>query len=370
MLPAMFAALRQDQVHYHMVFIPLDRVYQDEPIDSTPIAADSAYCRLWLREMQLLSQHGWFHNFYPVVQASTRFIYGGQAITVPCLAGPGPLLAKLTQNNLDHVMGFNYPLTPLFPFRGGDIDVQAGLFRMTASDPLKRFVSAIERIANLLPIPEFSTVLKLVQPTYDAIADLMGVAESSLQMGYQDCFVSAGGGGANQLRGGYFAAIQDEQGAVDPNELCVVDGHLRIVTRGNQSQAKPDSQPLEQCSYMLFYVERRSTQNWGMLGTIDKLVREAQKVDSFGSPAEVRACVDRLANAVMESNDLLPNAQDEVYRRLKGILDRRSLQAVQPEGVLSLASMMNIESVPALDEETEAELANVRELRRKLNEGA
>jgi len=369
---SMLATLRQDPVRNHMVFLPSDRVSYTadrDRIDATPIAADSAYCRLWLREMRISHRWGWFRTFYPVVQASIRFMYGGQTIPVPCLAGPG-LLAELTQNNLDHVVGYDYPLTPLFPFRGGDIEVQAGLLSTVTGDPIKRFVAAIGRIAEIIPTPEFSTVLNLVQPVYDAIEDLMGVEQSTLQIGYQGRFVSAGGGGANQLRSGYFAAIRDEQGTIDLDELCVVDGHLKVGATGAQGEFNANPRELNQCSYMLFFLEKRSQQDWGGLTTIDRLGKDAQKATLFGTPDDVRTCWNRLVSAVLDSNDLLPTDQNSVIRYVKAALDRLPLQAMQPQGVRSLTAIMRQESVPALDEETEAELANVRELRRKLNEGA
>lgn len=354
----MFTAFRRDQ--NHMIFLPAERVYP--PVDTTPIDANSAYCRLWLRNMRLSRRFDWFHRYYPVVHAATSFYYGRQVVKIPSLAGP-LLLTNLTQNNLDQVIICNHHLTPLFPFKGGDIELEAGLFSMATNDHVKGFVTAVERIAKLIPVPEFSAVLNLIPAVYAAIEDLMDVGGSQLQIGYLERFVSAGSGVVNQLRGGYFAAILDEQGTLDRDKLCVVDGKLMVGPKGMQGEFRDNPHALERCSYMLFELEKRP--NLGgevdMLPTIGMLRTEAREATLLGDSKKAREIFSQLISAIARSNDLLESEQRRLALSVKDELNRLPLQALQATTLRSLAAIMSQEAEPPLDAETEAALAEWRQ---------
>ncbi len=171
---------RRDSKKYQALFLPDYRV--DVAYDGTGIKAGKAYCRLWLVEMRLARDVDWFKQRYPVVHAAIRFIYGGKPVTVPYLAEPG-YLRELAADNLDRVIQCNYPLTPLFPFNEGLVELQAGLFTLAASEPIGKFIKTMGRFSALLPVPEFSSVLKIAEPVYRGIEDLIGIGNSQLELG-------------------------------------------------------------------------------------------------------------------------------------------------------------------------------------------
>src|SRR5262245_15397981 len=120
------------------------------PIFATSSAAvekDTSYCRLWLVEMRLAKGVDWFQDRYPVVYSAVRYIYGGEPVTVPYIAGR-EYFQTLTDRNVDRVVQINRPLTPLFPFKGGLVELEAGLFSMRASDPIGKFIAALERLTS------------------------------------------------------------------------------------------------------------------------------------------------------------------------------------------------------------------------------
>ncbi len=355
----MFAAFRWDHVRNRMIFLPAERV--DSPSDTTPIAAGATYCQLWLREMRLSHNFGWFHRYYPVVHASTSFTYGRQVVKNPCLAGPFQL-ADLTPNNLHRVISCHHELTPLFPYKGGDVEIKVGLFSMIANDPVKGFVTAVERIAKLIPIPQFSTMLDLIPPVYESIEDLMGVGKAQLQIGYDGRFVSAGSGVVNQLKGGYFAVILDEQNSLDLDELCIVGGHLMIGAKGMQGEFKTNPRrELEQYSYMLFELETRPKRDVWILPALDKLKNETRLAEAQGDFKKAREVFNQLISAIVQSDDLLESEQNTLAFRIREWLNRMPLQAVQSRSPHSLAAIMSQEFEPHPDAETESLLAEWRQ---------
>ncbi|ODV35773.1 hypothetical protein [Microcystis aeruginosa] len=264
---------RRDSKKYQALFLPDYRV--DVAYDGTGIKAGKAYCRLWLVEMRLARDVDWFKQRYPVVHAAIRFNYGGKPVTVPYLAEPG-YLRELAADNLDRVIQCNYPLTPLFPFNEGLVELQAGLFTLAASEPIGKFIKTMGRFSALLPVPEFSSVLKIAEPVYRGIEDLIGIGNSQLELGYQQTFSEKGGGGNNDLRAGYFVAILAEENQLNGSTLCVVNDSLKVGSPGQTKVFVKDGKSLEGYSYMLFRIEMRTAQDWESLQSIKELVNQTQ----------------------------------------------------------------------------------------------
>ncbi len=349
--PKISETFQRQAKRYQTFFIPKDRV--DVNYDDTPISAGTAYCRLWLEEMCLAKDIEWFKHRYPVVHSAIRFNHGKNPITVPCLVKPGTL-QELAPDNLDKVIIRHCALTPLFPFNGGLIELQAGLFSMEASDPINKFIQTMDRFSQLLPVPEISTVLKIVQPIYQGIEDLIGVGKSELELGYQDTFCPAGGGSNNDLKSGYFMAILAEENEVNPNNLCVVDSKLRLESSLTQSFTR-NSKPLEGYSYMLFRIEKQTEQDWESLTNINDLFEKAQEAVFEGKYEEVKkTLIPAVRSAIYRSPDVAKADRKVMTAKIEDYLKEIGLEG-QTKYKSSLYSIMQ-RPLPELDTKTEGEL--------------
>ena len=299
----------------------------DVSYDATPITAGEAYCRIWLVEMRLAQGVEWFKQRYPVVHAAVRFHHGSQVVTIPYLAAPGNL-KDLGTDNLDRVIQYNYPLTPLFPFNQGLVELQAGLFSMLASDPIDKFIKTIGRFSELLPVPELSSVIKLAEPVYRGIEDLLDIGERRLELGYQQTFSDANGGGSNLLRAGYFAVIWAEEHQLNDDNLCVVNDSLKVGSPGNTKVFIRDSKPLEGYSYMLFRLEKRITQDWESLTSIKELVNQAQDAINAGKYEAVKTfLLPAIQTAIYRSSDVARSNRKTMVLKIEDFLQELGLQA-------------------------------------------
>ena len=337
---------------YKTVFIPDYRV--DVDYDTTPIKAGEAYCRLILVEMRLSKQIDWFKARYPVVHSAIRFNYGGDKVTVPYLAGPG-FIRDLTQENLDRVIPCNHYLTPLFPFNQGEVEIQVGLFSMVANDPITKFITTIGRFTALLPVPELSTVLNLTEPVYKGIEDLIGIGDSCLNLGYQQTFSEAGGGGGNDLRAGYFVVILAEDQQIDSNVLCVVNDSLGVASPGKVKAFLRNKKTLDGYSYMLFRIEKRTAQDWESLGHIKDLVYKAQDAVAEGKYSEVKSnLLPAIRIAVFRSPDVAKIDRKPMILKIEEALKEFGLQS-NLNRKQSLYTIMQ-RPTPVIGSTTEAEL--------------
>jgi len=348
---------RRDSKKYQALFLPDYRV--DLDYDATPIKTGEAYCRLWLVEMRLARDVDWFRQRYPVVHAAIRFHHGGKSVTVPYLAEPGNLQEVATDNR-DKVIQCNYPLTPLFPFNQGLVELQAGLFSMVDSDPVGKFIQTMGRFSELLPVPEFSTVLHIAEPIYRGIEDLIGAGEGQLELGYQQTFSAADGGGDNDLKAGYFAAILAQENQIKPDNLCVVNDSLRLGSPGTSKVFAKERKSLEGYSYMLFRIEKRTAQDWESLTRIKKLVYQAQDAVFKGKYEMTKnRLLPAIKMAIYRSPDVTKTDRRGMVLRIEDYLREIGLQGVAGNK-RSLYSIMQ-RPLPTVDAETEAELAALAE---------
>jgi hypothetical protein len=252
-------AFNQESKKYKALFIPPHRT--DMRDDGEVFAVGEGYCQLSLVEMLLAKGVEYFTKRYPVVHTAIGFIHGNRETVIPYLAGPG-FLKELSRDNLDRIINYNHPLTPLFAFNRGEVKLQAGLFSMKASDPIEKFITILDRFSKLVAVPELSKVKNLASPVLQGIEDLLGVGEGRLELGYHQTFTEAEGGGSNILRSGYFAAILAQADEIREENLCVVNDELYVGTAGENQEFLSDYKPFSGYSYMLFRITRRKEQDW------------------------------------------------------------------------------------------------------------
>lgn len=329
--------------------------------DGSPIKEGEAYCRLWLVEMYLAKNYNIFSKRYPVVHSVIHFMYGGKPVTIPYLAGPG-LLEELDSKNLDKIIQYNFPLTPLFPFNGGLVEMQAGLLSMITSNAIEKFTTALGRVSELLPVPQLSTVLEVAKPVCQGIEDLLNVGNGRLEMGYRQTF--GGSGGSNSLRVGYFVALLTNNPAISENTLCVVNDGLYLGPNGKNKEFLPASSHWrpDNCSYMLFRIEQRPEQDWESLTDIKYLVEQAQEAVVKGDMEGAKSILTAIKIAVFRSPDLTKSDKRKMVYRITAELQEWGLQSAK--GVVAKPSLYAImqRAVPQVDAKMEAELATFEKL--------
>src|SRR4051812_44891136 len=101
--------------------------------------------------MFLKRDREWFMSWYPVAQSLIQLRFGNlpNPLEIAQIAGPDHLL-NVDPDHLDRVVQLDLPLTPLLPFIGGTVQVEAALIAMEASDILRRFLDVMGSFARLL----------------------------------------------------------------------------------------------------------------------------------------------------------------------------------------------------------------------------
>ncbi len=326
----------------------------DAQYDPEPFSEGESYCRVWLVEMCLEKGVEWLKKRYPVVYSSVRFQHGGKEMAVPFIAGPD-FLKTQTQKNYDRIIQLDHPLTPLFPFSHGLVEIQAGLFSMVAADWVNRFVNTLDRFSKLIRVPELSSAVKMVSPVVGGIEDLLGIGDRRLEIGYQQTFAGTEEN-PNRLRPGYFAVFRAEPAEISELDLGVFEERLCVMPGSSQSQIKPE--PLAGYSYMLFRIEKNPNQNWEGLAGIKTLVDKMVEAMNGGKKKEQETIYQNLRLAVAGSSDITRAHRRRMWDNIKAyIRDSRLHGATSTDGSLSLYAIMQRNEEPSA--ETVEEIAEL-----------
>jgi hypothetical protein len=245
------------------------------------------------------------------------------------VAGPDAL-RNIDPDHLDRVAALDLALTPLVPFNGGTVQIEAGLMALPTGDPITgRFLKTMTNFSNLVAVPQLSTVLSVADAVNKGVAELFDTGSKRLVLGYQQTFASAGGGGSNDLRAAYIALINGDAASYPAANLWVQDGVLQV---GPDSSS---AQPITTTDYMLLRIETRKTRDdWKALTTISGPFNQAldalDAVDDNGNPrvADGDAYIRAAVVATRHSPDLADTDRNQLMRGLRDTYNKARAEAL------------------------------------------
>jgi hypothetical protein len=240
----------QRSSHATVVFLP------DEA--GAPLAANDGYLRLWLAEGFLAQQRQWGAEQFPALHggACLRFL-GGQATFTTFSRTPEQWQVRGAQ--------LDFPLTPLLPFTGGTVEVEAALYKASLQGPLGVAVDLFGAIAGLIG-PPLSAAASIADKVSDGLDAVLGATGEDPVLGVHWTMVAAGGGGS-ALRPGHLVVIDTPSDQLKGAPV-IVGGRLELSDGAASS-------PATGVDYLVVRVEcRRERDDW-RLPELDELIRSA-----------------------------------------------------------------------------------------------
>ena len=198
------------------------------------------YFRLWLCEMFLTDSRKWFRNLYPLVSSQVQLRFANQnAATFSRVASP-------PKEQLGPGVYRDYHLTELMPFNGGTVEVQTALLALRSESSLLSAIKVLEGFSQLVTAP-LAQVLSVASQVTSGLDQMFAAANGQVHLGFQQTYVSGGGGGTNDLKPGYIAVIAATERQLPPAELTIQNGQLCRAGAG-----------LTGFDYVLFRIEARA----------------------------------------------------------------------------------------------------------------
>jgi hypothetical protein len=260
--------------------------------DSTqePIRANAGYVRVWLADGFLAQQKTWGNNQFPALLGGVSLNFlGNQAAAFTRFDRPPEAWTKPGAQ-------LDFAITPLVPFNGGTVEIEAALYQATVGGPLATAVGLAGSLASLMgpPLSSAAAIADKLSTGLDSLIDATG-NKPILALHWT---MIAEGGGGNALRQGHLAVISQPEAHLG-GTLSIQDNRLNLDAGHGQGL-------LNGMDYLVVRVECRTERDDWRFPELDQLIREAG--DAF-IRGQTETFKDRRTNAIAaawNSTDLTP----------------------------------------------------------------
>ena len=264
------------------------RMPEAEP--TVQLVADQSYFNLWLSHGFLDRDVSWFKRRYAAVHVSARLDVAGRTTTVTRLAQPA-------EGQLGPGAWINYPITGLVPYRGGTVELEAGLSALERSSYLGAAMALLTDFSGLVA-PPLSTAVTIAGKVADGIQEVLAAGEEEIVLGLHEAFTAPGSGSANELAPGHVAVVKAREDELDPATLSVGDDDRLRVSDGATTR------PLKGFSYLLFRVEARRERDDWRFARFDELIGKAIEAYFADDSEAFRGFRNAVLAEVLKSPDL------------------------------------------------------------------
>jgi hypothetical protein len=294
-----------------------------------PVAAYGGYLRLFLAEGFISKAKTWGNEHFPALHGGASLTFLGGSTPFTTFARP-PGSWEIPGAQLD------FPLTPLLPFNGGVVEVEAALYQASTAGPLATAIQIVGSFSSLLG-PPLQAAAEIASKVADGIDTVL--AEDKPVLGVHWSMVGMGGGG-NVLRSGSLAVVGKPRKAL-PGPLSISNGSLCLDAGHGPEQ-------LVDADYLVLRIECRTERDDWRFPELDALIRAAGSAYINGYLDESN---DRRTDAIARawnSPDLIPADRIRVAKLVADEIDSaRQLHAV-PGPDRSLGAIAP-QSLPARD---------------------
>ena len=285
-----------------------------------PVAANDGYLRLWLAEGFLAQQRDWAAQQFPALHGGALLTFLGGQSAFTTFSRP-PEAWKVPGAQLD------FPLTPLLPFTGGTVEIEAALFRASEDGPLGTAVTLLGELMSLVG-PPLATAAQIAGKISQGIDTVVTATGSTPVLGLHWTMVSAGGGG-HELRPGHLVLLSSPPAAL-PGIPAVRDGRLHLLVDGRPTLPTG-------LDYLVVRVECRVERDDWRLPELDELIRAAGEAAIRG---QAQIFQDRRTEALARAwscADLVPPDRMRVALLVRDELARMQELGAVPGPAYSLS---------------------------------
>ncbi|MEV8637438.1 hypothetical protein AB0395_37940 [Streptosporangium sp. NPDC051023] len=276
------------------------------------LAPYEGYLRLFVAEGFLADRRSWAADQYPALHGGVSLSFlGGEPLAFTTMGGQAAWLAPGV--TLDE------PITPLLPYGGGTVTVQAGLYRVSGRGPLGTAVQIVGGLAGLVA-PPLAAAANVATKVSEGIDRILGDLGEQPVLGVHRTMVApvpgAPGAGGRAMRAGHLVVIDSPR---PPGTLSIEDGRLRV-----------DGRPPTGADFLVLRIECRTERDDWRFPELAQLIDRAG--EEYLRRGETQTFRDLRSDAVVRawcSPDLTPLDRKRVARLIAGEIDEvRRLGAV------------------------------------------
>ena len=296
-----------------------------------------------------------------ILFAMTRFESNGKPITFPCMVPLHSSPAKAAQSEVP-LLKRNYPLTPLFPYQGGQIDLHLGVYTINSEDELTdELTIAMQRLEHLPELVQYTgmyAMRRLVERLVGDAESLMAQSRNvQIELGSQQALGNEEGIDASS---GYFALIQGPD--ISAESLHVINGRLVVRSQTMSSRLVTP--------YLLFRLDKQHARDdWADCGNTKDLADQVLSAVAQGQSDLARHAFMNLAFHMSQGGDFTIADQRRLLKTVRAKMteleEATALGDASANEILPSVSKLQHarpSKEPSIQEEAEKELRSAEEM--------
>ena len=253
--------------------------------------------------MFLTKGRAWFTAWHPAVHCSVKLSFNNQAANFSAVA-KAPEEAKVNGVLL------NYKLSELMPFNGGDVEIAAGLLALKGASDLRFAVNLLASFSSLVA-PPLGQAIAIADKVTGGIETLIHDTNGEVHLPFHQIFTSAGGGGSNELRPGYYAVLLADAQTFKPEQLSIRADRIEL-----------DGKPLTGVDHMVFRIEGRAERDDWRFAAIAEPLKEARTAIMRQDEARAKTMINEAILAASVSPDLAEADRMRVISAIKADFEK------------------------------------------------
>lgn len=273
------------------IYAALEHTKVPESSIPKPVLTDESYVRIYLKSMRVVNVRRGLTKFYGAVHSFASFLHAsGKSTEFSRLIVPSQL-KNVDAKNIDRVITVNKPLAGWTPYRGGDVELEVGLFSIKAVDMADSFLDLLEQIGGLAAVPYISTAIPFIPLMKQGFDLLTGTGDTSiLEIGLSKNYTS--------LNTGYFIVMRANQGSISVDDLYVNDTDFKLLYG--------DGQQVKEYPYMVFQIEASTKRDdWYKIPELKETYSILQSDVRQGHYNDARESLNVFKRTALTCNDLL-----------------------------------------------------------------
>lgn len=280
---------------------------------SRAIEAEAEYVSAFVHSLRICDVRRGVSKFYGTVHSlasvpPSRF---GERAEFHALTTPEGL-KNLDAKNVNRVVTLNQRILGPVPYRGGDLEIELGLFSVKSADLADPFLSVLEDLSSLAGVAFVATARPFAEPLKRGIGLLTdSVGASILEIGLAKIY--------NPAETGYFVVMRASKGSVALKSLSL-DDDGRLLADGVTVKDYP---------YVVISIEASSQRpDWRVIPDVAQAYGVLERAVARQNMNDAHDALSAFKVAVHWSPDLLSVDAERIYE-LVASLTGRTLDSVQ-----------------------------------------
>lgn len=269
---------------------------------SRQVAAEGEYLSAFVHSLHVCDVRRGVSRFYGAVHSLVSVPPSrlGERAEFHSLTTPENL-RNLDARNVNRVVTLDQRILGPVPYRGGDVEIELGLFSVKSADLADPFLSVLEDLASSAGVAFVAVARPFVEPLKRGIGLLTGSdGPSILEIGLAKVF--------NPAETGHFVVMRAPKGQVELDTLSLdEDGTL---LRGGKA--------VRDYPYVVISIQASPERpDWRLIPDVAKAYAELEQAVAKQKVNDIRDALSAFKVAVHWSPDLLPADSERIYELVK-----------------------------------------------------